>query len=196
MLVLRAYGNLRYVRNRSLRALLFSDALLLTAAAMLAPIYALFVDKVGGDVVAAGMTAAALAFGSGLACIITGRAIDRMRHKRNLLVLSSVVMAGCFLTYIVAGSVWQLAAIQVVMGVVQAVHATAFDALYTRHLDKNHEGEEWGAWEALYYFTTAGGALAGSLVVAALGFESMFFIMAILTFASGLYIMRVPKATL
>jgi MFS family permease len=163
---------------------------------MLAPIYALFVDKVGGDILAAGITAAALAFGSGVACLVAGRSIDRMKNKRYLLVGSGIVMAAGFLAYGYAGSVWQLAAIQVVMGVVQAVHATAYDALYTRHLDKNHEGEEWGAWEALYYFATAGGALAGGYLVSRYSFEVLFLDMAFLTFISALYLLTLPKRLL
>ncbi len=194
--MLRHYPKVRYGTNRSLRALLLSDALLLTAVAMLAPIYALYVAKVGGDILAAGITAAALAFGSGVASLATGRVIDRMRNKRILLVGSCTVMSACFLLYAVAGSVWYLAAIQVVMGIMQAMHATAFDALYTTHLDQDRVGEEWGAWEALNYFTAAGGALIGSLIVAKLGFETMFVIMAALTFASGIYILHLPKRAL
>ena len=194
--MIRGYSGLKPIRNRAISALLISDSLLLSAAAMLAPIYALFVDKVGGDILAAGVTAAALAFGSGIASLVSGRAIDGMRNKRSLLVGSCMVMALGFLGYALAGSVIVLALVQVVMGIARAVHATAFDALYTVHLDKGREGEEWGAWEALFYFSEAGGALAGSLIVTATSFRMLFVVMSALTFFGGLYLFRLPKRLL
>jgi hypothetical protein len=36
--------------NKSIKILLFSNALVLVSAAMLGPIYAIFVEKVGGDI--------------------------------------------------------------------------------------------------------------------------------------------------
>lgn len=196
MMMLRRYAGLRYVKNRAIRAMLIADALMLTAVAMLAPIYALFVEKVGGDIMAAGITAAALALGSGIVSLWSGSLIDRMRDKRLLLVGSGLAMAAGFMGYAVADSVWFLASVQVVMGIARAVHSTAYDALYTRHLDKDREGEEWGAWEALNYFTEAGGALLGSLIVVRFGFPTLFVLMSWLTAASALYLMRLPRHVL
>lgn len=194
--MLRRYAGLRYIKNPAIRALLAADALLLTAAAMLAPIYALFVDRVGGDILAAGITAAALAFGSGFVSLLAGRKIDHIRDKRIILAASTAVLGAGFIGYIFAATIWHLAIIQVVMGVVQAIHATLYDALYSRNLDKGREGEQWGAWEALNYFAAGAGALAGGFLVAKLGFEVMFFAMAVLTFASALYILSLPKKLL
>ena len=194
--IVRRFTALPYVRNRSIRALLIADSLVLTGAAMLAPIYALFVDKVGGDILAAGITAAALALGSAVTCLVAGRIIDRKKHKKPMLAGSYLVIAGGFVLYAMAGSVWELAAIQVVIGVAQAVQATSFDALYSVSADADKVGEQWGAWEALAYFTEALGALAGSLIVTNYSFEVLFYIMAALTLAGGLYIARLPNSVM
>lgn len=190
--IIRRFAALPYIRNRSIRALLIADSMVLTGAAMLAPLYALFVDRVGGDILDAGITAAALALGSGATCLIAGRFIDRRQRKKPMLAAAYLVIAAGFVLYSFAGSVWELAAIQVVIGVAQAVQATSFDALFTVSSDRSNAGEQWGAWEALAYFTQALGALAGSLIVTAYGFEALFYVMAALTLAGGLYIARLP----
>ena len=155
------YRRLRYIKNRSIRALLVCDGLLLTATAMLAPIYVLFVNKVGGDLLAASLTGAGLAFGSGIMSLWVGRLVDRLTNQRLLLVICFVLTAIGFAMYTLASSVWYLFFIQVGLGFVQAIHATVYDALYSTHLDDHHEGEEWGAWEALSYFSAGLGALLG-----------------------------------
>lgn len=51
------YKRAKYLKNPAIRALLIGDSLVMTASAMLAPIYAAFVTKVGGDIWEAGVTA-------------------------------------------------------------------------------------------------------------------------------------------
>ncbi len=170
-----------------------ADALVLTAAAMLTPIYAVFVQEVGGDLLDAGVTAAALAFGSAAACLIAGRYADGLRNKRVLIVASYAVTGMGFLLFTVVNGVWFLAAVQVMIGLVRAFAEPAYDALYSMHLDKQKEAEEWGAWEAMAYFVGGAGALAGAAVVSYTNFDTLFIIMASLCAVSAIYMLRVPK---
>lgn len=175
---------------------MIADALVLSAAAMLTPIYAVFVQEVGGDLLDAGVTAAALAFGSAAAALIAGKYADHLRDKRMLIVASYAVTGLGFLLFTMVSSVWYLAAVQVMIGLVRAFAEPAYDALYSMHLDKKKEAEEWGAWEAMAYFVGGAGALLGAAVVSYTNFDMLFVLMASLCAVSAIYMLSVPKKTL
>jgi predicted MFS family arabinose efflux permease len=194
--MLKRFLALRYIKNHALRALLISDGLVLTAEAMLAPIYAVFVTRIGGDILDAGITAAALAFGAGIASVISGRHVDTLKSKRMVIVYGYAVSGVAFLLYTQVNSVWQLAVVQLIVGLIRPLYGPAFDALYSVHLDKKREAEEWGAWEAVSYFTAGVGAIIGGALVALFNFDALFVGMAVLCFASALYVIKLPKRTL
>ncbi len=175
---------------------MLSDALVLTAVAMLAPIYAAYVSRLGGDILEAGLTAAALAFGAGFASLVSGKYIDKLHNKKLAIVFGYGVMGICFLLYTVVGNIWELALVQLIIGLVRPIYEPAFDALYSVHLDKSKEAEEWGAWEAMSYFAAGAGALLGGFIVNQYGFTPLFVGMAGLCFISSLYVLKLPKKVL
>jgi MFS family permease len=183
-------------KNPALKALLITDALLLTAEAMLVPIYAVFVVEIGGDILDAGITAAALAFGAGVASLVGGKYADGLRDKKQLIVACYALTALGFLLFTAVGSVWHLALVQASLGLVRAFAEPAFDALYSANLDKNREAQGWAAWEAMAYFVTAFGSVLGAAVVSKFSFDMLFVIMAIMAAVSATYLYSVPKSRL
>jgi MFS family permease len=196
MIALQRYYALRGVKNPALRVLLISDALVLIAAAMITPIYAVFVSNVGGDILDAGLTAAGLAFGSAFAALVAGKYADGLREKKSMLVLSHAVVGVGFLLFTTVHNVWYLAGIQVIIGLVRALADPAFDALYSTHLDRNQEAAEWGTWEAMAYSAGGVGAILGGVIVHYASFRALFVAMAVLCFVSAAYVMRVPRRVL
>lgn len=194
--MLKRFAALRYIKNRALRALLISDGLVLIATAMLTPIYATFVEEVGGDILDAGITAAALAFGAGFASLLAGKYTDALKDKKVMIVYGYLAIGVFFLLYTQVTTVWHLALVQLLMGLVRALFDPAFDALFSTHLDKNKEAEEWGAWEGMAYFSAGIGAIIGAGIVALFNFDALFVVMGALCFASSLYVLRLPRRVL
>jgi predicted MFS family arabinose efflux permease len=104
----------------------------------------------------------------------------------------SLIGAG-YLGYTLIDSVTDLLLVQIVIGMGEAVYSPAFDALYSKHLDKGRAGSEWGAWESLNYFSITFGAVAGGLTVKYFGFDVMFQAMSLLAFISVFYLLRLPR---
>jgi MFS family permease len=173
-----------------------TNGLILIASAMLGPIYALFVDKVGGDILDAGFAGAAFSLAAGFTVIISGKLTDKIKEKELILVVGYVIMGLGFLSYIVVSSMWMLLIAQIVIGFGEAIYVPAFDAVYSKHLEEDNIGSQWGAWESMNYFATAGGAVVGGFVATKFGFSPLFVIMAILSIASGFYIWRLPRKIL
>lgn len=182
--------------NHSIRILLGTNGLVLAASAMLAPIYALFVEEVGGSLFDASITYAAFA---GMGAIITftsGKFADKAKESELIVVTGYLLISIGFFGYSFVDSVWTLAIAQAIVGAGQALYAPAFDALYSSNLDDGSYGSEWGAWETMSYIVSAICAILGGLIVSSYGFIPLFIIMGTLSIASALYIYFLPREVL
>lgn len=182
--------------NRALRILLITNAMVLLSAAMFGPIYALFVDKIGGDLLDASLAGGLFALAAGVTSLLSGKYSDKIKENELIIVAGYLIMAIGFFLYIFVSSIYQLLLIQILIGFGEAIYSPAFDAQYSKHLDGHKSGKQWGAWESMNYFTTAIGAVVGGFVVTVFGFNTMFLIMAVISLLSAIYIYYLPRRVL
>ncbi len=184
--------------NKALRALLLSNSLILISLGMFVPVYALFVQKVGGGALSAGFTAGALGLASAVSALLSGKLIDKLSPHKTRLILSGgwFGIGLSILLYLFVHSIAALFIVQIILGFVKTISAPAFDTLYARHLDKASSGQEYGVWEASFFLTAGVGAVLGGVLVDIYGFNGVFIAMALLAFAASIYVMTVPKDTL
>lgn len=186
----------KVVFNRALRILLATNGMILIAAAMLGPIYALFVDRIGGNLLDASFAGGVLALAAGITTMISGKLSDKVKENELIVVFGYVVVGLGFMLYALVNSIIFLLIVQVIVGIGEAIYSPAFDAIYSKHIDGGKSGEEWGMWESMNYFTTAIGAIIGGYIVTRFGFNMMFFLMAMLCLSSAFYIFRLPRKVL
>jgi len=182
--------------NKALRILLATNAMILMAAAMLGPIYALFVENVGGDLMDASIAGSIFALVAGLTTLVSGKYSDKIKENELIIVLGYIIMGIGFLLYFWVTSVFFLFIVQAIIGFGEAIYAPAFDAVYSKHLDGHKLGTQCGAWESMNYFTAAIGALVGGGLVTLFGFQSLFIIITGLCFGSAIYIFHLKRSVL
>ncbi|OGY43981.1 MAG: hypothetical protein A2731_02530 [Candidatus Buchananbacteria bacterium RIFCSPHIGHO2_01_FULL_39_8] len=182
--------------DTALKILLVTNSLILVAGAMIGPIYALFVEEIGGDLLDASLTGGVFALAAGITTLISGKFSDKIKENELIVVLGYGIMGFSFLLYIFCNSIWFLFLIQVITGLGEAIYSPAFDAVYSKHIEKKKAGKQWGAWESMNYFALTAGAIIGGFIATALGFDVLFGIMAVLSFGSALYILRLPRQVL
>ncbi len=175
--------------NRALKILVYTNSMTLLAAAMLAPIYAIFVEEVGWDLMDASIAGGIFALVAGITTIIAGRWTDKIKEKKLIIILWYIIMGIGFLLYFWVDSVIFLFIVQSIIWLGEAVYSPAFDALFSKNLDKNKSATQWWAWESTFYFTTAIWAVSGGWLVTLFGFQALFVTMAIMCFGSALYLL-------
>lgn len=163
---------------------------------MLGPIYALFVEKVGGDLMDASIAGGIFALVAGITTLISGKYSDRVKENELIVVVGYAIMGFGFLLYFWVSSVFFLFVVQAIIGLGEAIYSPAFDAVYSKHLDGHKSGTQWGAWESMNYFTAAVGAIAGGGLVTFFGFQTLFILMATLCFSSAIYIYSLKRRVL
>lgn len=183
-------------QNIALKILLITNGLILTAVAMMGPIYAIFVEEIGGDLLDAGLTGAAYALTAGTTTLLVGKLVDKVKEKELVIVAGYIVIGIAFLLFTGVHSIWTLAMVQALIGFGEALYSPAFDSVYSDHLDKRKSGLQWGAWEAMNYFTWAAGATVGGFLVSMFSFDHLFVLMSLLAFGAALYIYLTPRKVL
>ncbi|MDO8424476.1 MAG: MFS transporter [bacterium] len=181
----------------ALKILLASDGLVILAGAMLGPIYALFVEEIGGDILTAGISFAVFSLVMGILILVFGKIEDSFWEEKKLWIcLGYLLMAVGFFSYLFVKSPSHLFIVQVILGIGGAIQTPAYSAVYSKNLDHKKPAFQWGAWDAIRNFATALGALAGAALVTVFGFNILFVIMGFLALFSGAIIFFAPRKML
>lgn len=176
--------------KRGIKLLLLTDLWATLALGMIGPIYAIFVEDIGGNIMDAGWAYAAFMITSGIMLYVLGKWEDHIKHKEKLLVLGySLVAVGC-LSYYFVDSQAMLVMTQIILGFAEAVQLPAADALYAKHTSRKHAASEWGSWEAMWYVATGVAAVIGSFIATVMGFKTLFLVMFAVSLLSVVFAFR------
>ncbi|MFH8080979.1 MAG: MFS transporter [Candidatus Aenigmatarchaeota archaeon] len=182
-----------FLHNKAINILLFTNAIVMIAGAMLGPIYAIFVEEVGGDILDASITGSIFFLATGITSIFSGKYVDKIKDPELILVAGYLITSVGYIFYIFVNSVWSLLIVQVIIGFAEAIYWPAYDAIYSRHVSLKKVGKEWGFWEATSRFSIAIGSLIGGFIVYNFGFDTLFISMSLLSFSSAIYIYFLPR---
>lgn len=179
--------------NRFLRILLITNAIILIAGAMLGPIYAIFVEGIGGDLLDASLTAGVFNLAAGITTFIAGKYSDKSKHPVKIVIIGYFLMGIGFFLLVFVKSIYALFAVQALIGFSEALYNPAFDSLYSKHLKKKEAGEGWGAWESSQYFSVTVGIAIGGFITYFFGFAFLFILMSVFSMATALYLHLLSK---
>lgn len=163
--------------KKGLKILLAADGAMLFAFGLLAPIYAIFVEDIGGDVLDAGIAFAIYSFVLGIALYFICRWENHQKHKDKLVILSYFLYTLGAIGYILVGNKYHLFAVQVVLGFAEAFNSPVFDGLFSKFLDKGKSVYEWGLYASLKNIVGGVSAILGGILALHFGFNGLFFIM-------------------
>lgn len=167
--------------QRELKILLTASTFFMLAAGLFGPIYAIFVEEIGGDLLTAGGAYGAFSISAGILVFIISRWEDHAKHQEKFVVLGYLISVIGFAGYLLIRNPIDLFIVQIIFGIGEAVHVPAFDGLYSKHLDKGKFASEWGLWETQYRITSAVAAGIGGVISYIFGFRALFMIMLIIS---------------
>jgi predicted MFS family arabinose efflux permease len=174
--------------NKHLRMLIFVNTTLTFAVGMFAPFYAVFVQKIGGGAVLAGVSWALFSVVSGLLILVLSKWELHIKKRHMLLASGYLIRSIVFLSYAFMDNIPQLLVTQVLWGVASALGTPAFDALYTSNISKDAAITEWGDWEGISAIATGIAALIGGVLIQVIGFKILFLLMSVICLSLGIYL--------
>ncbi len=173
--------------NPIIRFLIISDTVLIGAAGLLGPIFALFVEDFiqGGNAAVAGVAAGIYLFTKSILQIPVAQLVDKIRGEKDdfwLMFVFTLLIGFVPLLYLIIHTPLQLYAVQFVLGFFTAFTFPTYMAIFTRHIDKEKEGTEWGVYFTLTDLTSAVLAAVGGYVATVQGFPALIFTVVAVSF--------------
>lgn len=175
------------------RILTMSDIIFMSGLGLVTPIFAVFItDQIpGGSLEVVGIAATIFLITKSLGQLIVAEVVDKIKGEFDdfwSMLIGSIFISLVQIAYIFIDSTWQLYTVQVVYGLATAMTFPSWMAIFTRHIDKKREGMEWGV-----YFTSTDlmGAIAaglGGYFAEHMGFDAVFSVTAMLSFAGTAYL--------
>lgn len=147
------------------------------AIGMFGPIYAIYVEEIGGDILAAGTSWAIFMIVSGIGIMIMGKIQDKMKREKPIIIFGSVLTSLAYLGYFFVSNVAQLFLVQALLGLSTVIKTPAYDSFYTRYLEQGKFASQWAAWESLWYISAGFAAIMGAFLAKIFSFKALFLAM-------------------
>lgn len=182
--------------NTALKILILISGFFMFAYAMLTPLYAIFVEKIGGGISTAANSYALFWAVAGIMTFVIGK-IESKIEETELAIAYSQFIVG--LAYVLLYFTWSptlLYISMIILGIGNAMYWPAFHAVYSRHTNKANATEQWSIYDGMAYLIPAFGAAIGGVIVNNFGFGSLFIIMSIICFFCGIFIIILPRRIL
>ncbi len=184
--------------NKVIEFLTFSDILMLSGWGLVNPILAVFFTDqiVGGTVALAGLASTTYFLMKSIVQVPVARYIDARKGERDdywiMMAGSSLITLTAFL-FIFIKYPWQVILVQIVAGLGGALAYPAWQAIFTRHIDKGKEGFEWS-----FYYTTTDLAAAltggiGGMLAAIFSYDLVFLAVGIFSAAGTLFLSNIVR---
>lgn len=184
------------MKNGALMTLYVVNGLFVLAGSMLGPLYAIYVEGMAGGIFPISLSWSAYLFSTTVFTLVVAKFGDRVKEKEYLLMAGYLTRALGWCAYIFVNNFYSLMAIQILLGIGEALGSPAFDAIFAEHLDRGKHIKDYSNWKVVGNTSLAVGTLAGGFLVQRYGFDLVFAIMAIIGFVCFVGILFKPRRLL
>lgn len=151
----------------------------LLAVGLFAPLYAAFIENIGGSPFIVGTSYSIYAIAAGLLIFMSSRLENEVDSMDWILLSGNVLFTIAFAGYLLVEDPAQMFMVQAVLGVATAIKSPAFDDMYSSSIPEGQYAAKWGFWESMYWILTGISALIGGAVVSRYGFDTLFMTMTV-----------------
>lgn len=170
--------------NLFYRTLVSSWVLSSFAEGVILPIYAIFVQHIGGGILDAGWAMGIFLITEGLFTALVHRGRYHPRTRIALMIAGWAIWLGGVCFYLFIANIWTLFIAQAVIAIGNAVADPVFDEELADHTDRGLKEYEWGIWEGSRSVVDGIAAILGALVAAVFGFRALVYLMVFTATAS------------
>lgn len=179
------------------RLLLWSSNLWALGEGMLGPLFAVFAQRIGGNVLEVTWAWAIYLGMTGALTIAVGRVSDRIWQwcgRERLMVAGYALNALCTFSYLLVDTTTKLFIVQAGLGVALALSNPTWSALYARYSPGEHEaGASWGLAAGAQRLILAAAIIVGGYIVSHFSFDVLFIAMGTIQVIATLYLLPILR---
>lgn len=160
---------------------------------MLGPLYAIFTEKIGGDILDITWAWSAYLVCTGLFYILVGKLVNRKKYKAKLLFLGYLLNALFTFCYLLVDAPIELFLVQIGLGIAEAIGTPVWDALFASSLHKEHDTYAWGLSTGQSQIVSGIAFAVGGLLAYYYSFDLLFTIMGIVQLIAAGVVFQLMK---
>lgn len=184
--------------NKTIRALIFYDFILLFGWGLVYPILSIFIvgNINGGNVRMAGISVGIYWITSSLVQIPAGIFLDKKKGEGDDLAL---LAGGTFLTGVtpfffgLAYLPWHIYLLLFIYALGMGTAMPAWFGIFTRHIDKRREAQSWAVNQSFIGIGAGLAGICGGIIAGKFGFHPLFFLVGIAGLISTVLCLLVKK---
>lgn len=163
--------------SRNIKILLTAAGFWYFGEGMLGPLFAVYAQKIGGDILEISWAWATFLIMTGVMYILLSRIVKGRERKAKVMLIGYALNALFTFAYLFVSSPWQLLIVQAGLGFADALATPAWDALFAESYDKEHATFAWGLAGGQAHIITGVAIIAGGMIVNYFSFDALFITM-------------------
>ncbi len=179
--------------NQSLKLLFLTNGIFVLAGIALVPIYALFAESVGANLITISLLASTLFVAKAIGTVLMHYFGDLLGTKKSWLICGFFLRSAGWISLVFASGVGFLFAIQIILGLSEGIGSPAFRALVAKNLDDGREVSEYADWEFILAVVGVVGTASGGFIASTFGFEVLFSVICLLGIISAMIATRIKQ---
>lgn len=166
--------------SKTTKILLLGANIWYFAEGMLGPLFAVFAQKVGGDILDITWAWATYLVITGGLYILFGKLLNGKEFKEKVMVLGYTLNALFTFGYLFVSNPLELFIVQAGLGIAEALGTPAWDSLYAKNLNDDMDSYAWGLSTGQSQIVTGIAFAIGGLITHFISFEMLFITMGII----------------
>jgi len=163
--------------NLAYRFLISSYAISTFSEGVIVPIYAVFVQDIGGDILDAGLAMGIFLITQGLFTMFFHKLKWNPRYRMLAMIGGWVVWLLGIILYLMVSNIMTLFLTQILTAIGNAIANPIFDEELSDHTDKEYEQFQWAIFEGGNDFMSGLAAILGGLIASLFGFYALIWTM-------------------
>lgn len=158
--------------------------------AIFTPFYVTYAQSLQQTFIFAGMSLALYTILTGILIFFLGKIERKFSDKRDLVAIGYAVRGFGFIIIGLSFNTTLLVLSLIVLAIGTAMSMPAFDALYSKRVDRDDSSVQWANLQASNFVVAGLAALLGTLLIQGFGFSEIFIGLGILTFLVSFFVHR------
>jgi hypothetical protein len=175
--------------NQTSRSLILASFIGGFAEALFIPVYAPFIERIGGSIIDVGIGFAVFNITVGLFIVIFGSSHFFERNVSRMLIFGCVLLGIADFSLLIVHTQIQFFAVQVFFGVGLGIFNPAWDAMYSEDHTIS-QTKKWSLWTGGVTFVIGIASLVGVVIVKYVGFNGLFITMGAVDMIAVVYAIR------
>lgn len=163
--------------SRSAKILLLASSLWYFGEGLFGPLFAVFAEKVGGDIMDITWAWSLYLIVTGISYVAIGKIFNRTKWKSKLIVIGYALNTIFTFAYLLVDNTTSLLLVQVGLGLAEAISTPAWDASFASELEDTNDTFLWGIANGQSFFVSGIAIAIGGAIANYISFNALFIMM-------------------